>query len=62
MGSWKVISYISPLTYYTDLARYSVEGTCYFNPTIDLLALFGFSILFFTVAVRLHKKGLSKRF
>ncbi len=62
MGSWRVISYISPLTYYTDLARYSVGGTCYFNPTIDLLALLGFSILFFTVAVRLHKKGLSKRF
>ncbi len=62
MGNWKIISYISPLTYYTDLARYSVEGTCYFNPTIDLLALLGFSILFFTVAVILHKKGLSRRF
>ncbi len=62
MGSWKIISYISPLTYYTDLARYSIGGTYYFNPTIDLLALLGFSILFFTIAVILHKKGLSRRF
>lgn len=62
MGKWKVISYISPLTYYTDLARYSVEGTNYFSPVVDLLALLGFSILFFFIAIRWHKKSLTKRF
>ena len=62
MGKWKVISYISPLTYYTDLARYSVEGTNYFSPVVDLLALLGFSVLFFIVAIRWHKKSLAKRF
>ena len=62
MGKWKVISYISPLTYYTDLARYSVEGTNYFSPVVDLLALLGFSILFFFIAIIWHRKSLTKRF
>ena len=62
MGKWKVISYISPLTYYTDLVRYSVEGTNYFSPVVDLLALLGFGVLFFIVAIRWHKKSLARRF
>lgn len=62
MGNWRVISYISPLTYYTDLARYSVAGMNYFNPAVDLLVLFGFGIIFFVIAVKWHKKSLSKRF
>ena len=62
MGKWKFISYISPLTYYIDLARYSVEGTNNFSPGIDLLALLGFSILFFNIAIRWHKKSLAIRF
>ena len=62
MGKWKFISYISPLTYYTDLARYSIGGTNNFSPIVDLLALLGFSILFFIIAIRWHKKSLTKRF
>ena len=62
MNSFKTISYISPLTYYTDLARYSIQGTSYFNPVIDLLALLCFSVLFFTIAIKWHKKSLAKRF
>jgi ABC-2 type transport system permease protein len=62
MGNWKFISYISPLTYYTDLARHSISGASSFSPTADLLALLGFSILFFTVAIGWHKKSLAKRF
>ena len=62
MGDWKIISYISPLTYYTDLARYSVDGANYFTPAVDLLALLGFSVLFFVIAVKWHEKSLAKRF
>jgi len=61
MGDWKIISYISPLTYYTDLARYTIGGN-YFSPAIDLLVLLGFNILFFAIAVKWHKKNLAKRF
>lgn len=62
MGSWKFISYISPLTYYTDLARHSISGVSNFGPIVDLLVLIGFSILFFTIAIVWHKKSLTKRF
>ena len=61
MGSWRPISYISPLTYYTDLARYPVGGN-YFAPALDLLVLFGFGALFFVIAVRWHQKSMTKRF
>jgi ABC-2 type transport system permease protein len=62
MGKWKMISFVSPLTYYTDLARYSVDGSNYFSPQFDLLALIAFSVLLFLTAIVLHKKSLSKRF
>jgi len=61
MGNWKIISYISPLTYYTDLARSSVDKN-YFPPAVDLLALAGFAVLFFVVAVKWHQKSVAKRF
>jgi ABC-2 type transport system permease protein len=62
MGKWKVISFISPLTYYVDLARYAVNGSSYFTPRFDIAALVGFSVLLFFAAVRLHGKSLPKRF
>ncbi len=62
MGNLKIVSYISPLTYYTDLARFSVDGTNHFTPATDLLMLLCFSILFFIIAIKWHKKSLAKRF
>jgi ABC-2 type transport system permease protein len=62
MGSFKFISYISPLTYYTDLARHSVQGSSNFNPGISLLVILGFGISFFLLAIKFHKKSLAKRF
>ena len=58
----RLISFISPLTYYTDIARYSIEGSSYFSPILDLLILSGFTTLFFAVAIIWHKKSLTKRF
>ena len=62
MGSWKILSYISPLTYYTDIVRTSVGDTSYFGVVIDMLIILGFGILFFILAILWHKKNLSKRF
>ena len=62
MGGFKILSYISPLTYFTDLARYSIEGTSYFMPVLDIIALFAFTVIFFMLSVTWHKKSLSKRF
>jgi len=61
-GASRFISFISPLTYYTDIARYSVEGISYFSPVLNLLVLSGFTALFFAVAIIWHKKSLAKRF
>lgn len=62
MGKFKIISYISPLTYYIDLVRLSIQGKSHFMPIVDILALIGFIILFFVVAVKWHRKSLVKRF
>jgi ABC-2 type transport system permease protein len=62
MGNFKMLSYISPLTYFTDLARYSVQGTSYFTPIFDIMALIVFTAVFFMISVVWHKKSLSKRF
>jgi len=61
-GTSRLISFISPLTYYTDIARHSIEGSSYLSPILDLLVLSGFTTLFFIVAIIWHKKSLSKRF
>ena len=62
MGSFKVLSFISPLTYYVDLIRYSVEGASQFLPIVDLIALFGFAVILFIASVKWHEKSLDKRF
>jgi ABC-2 type transport system permease protein len=62
MGAWKILAYISPLTYYTDIARGSVGDVSHFGLAVDLLVLLGFGILFFILAIVWHKKNLSKRF
>jgi ABC-type polysaccharide/polyol phosphate export permease len=62
MGSAVRISYISPLTYYVDSVRWSVEGAGYFTPAVDILILAGFSVVFVGVAILLHQKNLDKRF
>jgi ABC-2 type transport system permease protein len=62
MGKFKILSFFSPLTYYTDLIRYSIQGTSEFSPFINLLILFILAIFLFVVSVRWHKKNLDKRF
>jgi ABC-2 type transport system permease protein len=62
MGNLKTISFFSPLTYYTDLLRGYVENNGYFNLGTNLLALLVFSIVFFILAIILHKKSMPKRF
>ncbi|MBI2908003.1 MAG: ABC transporter permease [Chloroflexi bacterium] len=55
------ITFISPLTYFTDLARYSMGGENYFPIGIDFLALVIFSVGGWIIAVSLHNKTVPKR-
>ena len=62
MGKLKILSFFSPLTYYTDLARYSMQGVSLFSPFVNILILFVFTILLFLFSLIWHHKSLDKRF
>jgi len=62
MGGFKILSYFSPLTYFVDLARHSIQRVSYFTSFVDLIVLFGFAILLFIVSIKWHEKSLAKRF
>lgn len=57
----KTISSISPLTYFTDLARYSIQGVSYYPIELDLIALVAFAIVFLVTAVKVHEHTMQKR-
>jgi ABC-2 type transport system permease protein len=57
----KALSSISPLTYFVDLARYSIRGTSYYPLAVDILALIAFTIGFLFVAMKIHEHTILKR-
>jgi ABC-2 type transport system permease protein len=57
----QAISSISPLTYFVDLARYSIQGTSYYPIAVDILVLIGFTIAFLFVAIKIHEHTILKR-
>ena len=58
----QVLAFVSPLTYFTDLVRYSLGGGHYLSITVDLLALVGFTLLITLAAVSYHRHSLPRRF
>ena len=57
----KTISSISPLTYFTDLARYSIQGNSYYPIELDLMVLVAFAIIFLVTAIKIHERTMQKR-
>jgi len=57
----QAIASISPLTYFTDLARYSIQGTSYYSIAIDILALIAFTAAFLFIAIKIHERTILKR-
>jgi len=57
----RAISYISPLTYFTDIARYAAGHGSYLPLYADFLAILAFTFVFWVVAVKLHNKTLPLR-
>ncbi len=55
------ISFLSPLTYFTDLTRYSLHGSSYLSLGVDLAVLIGFSVLFMALAIKLHQRTMPRR-
>jgi ABC-2 type transport system permease protein len=60
-GWGQAIAYISPLTYFTDIARSSIQGQSHLPVVVDFLALLGFTALFLAVAMKMHQKTMPKR-
>ncbi len=60
-GVARSVCFISPLTYFTDLARYATGSVSYFPVTVGLLAIIGFTVASWIVAVNLHNRTLPKR-
>jgi len=58
----KIVASLSPLTYFTDLARYAINGISYYSVSADLLVLAAFISVFLVSSVKLHEKFLPQRF
>lgn len=62
LPAWgKTISSISPLTYFTDLARHSIQGRSYHPVELDLILLVVFAIVFLVAAIKIHERTIQKR-
>jgi ABC-2 type transport system permease protein len=62
LPAWgQAIAYISPLTYFTDIARSCIQGREHLPLVIDFLALLGFTALFLAVAMKLHQRTMPRR-
>jgi ABC-2 type transport system permease protein len=62
MPPWGLaLAAISPLTYFTDIVRYSFNNGNYFAVSTDITALFIFTILFAVAAMYLHKRTMPGR-
>jgi ABC-2 type transport system permease protein len=55
------IAYISPLTYFTDIARNSIQGKGHLPIAVDFLVLIAFTVLFLVVAMKMHQRTMPKR-
>ncbi len=62
LPSWgQALASLSPLTYITDLCRYSFQGVGYYPVMVDIGALLGFLVVFMAIAIKLHTRSLPKR-
>ncbi|BAI60756.1 ABC transporter permease protein [Methanocella paludicola SANAE] len=62
MPEWgRLVAYFSPLTYYTDLVRYTTDGISYFPILVDFTAIAVFTLIFIVAAIKIHEKVLTQR-
>ncbi len=62
LPTWgKVISMLSPLTYFTDVARASFGMESFLPIYTDFIVLLSFSIAFLVLSIKLHERALLSR-
>jgi ABC-2 type transport system permease protein len=57
----KTISSISPLPYFTDLAKYSIQGNSYYPIELNIIVLIAFTAAFLFTAIKIHERTIQKR-
>jgi ABC-2 type transport system permease protein len=62
MPSWgRLIALFSPLTYLTDLIRYSIQGVSFYPVLLDFVAIILFMAIFMALAMVIHTRNMPKR-
>ena len=62
LPSWgQAIAYISPLTYFTDIARNCIQGQGYLPLALDFAVLIAFTTVFLVVAMKMHQRTMPRR-
>ncbi|NWF77957.1 MAG: ABC transporter permease [Chloroflexi bacterium] len=62
LPAWgQAISYISPLTYFTDIARSCIQNRGHLPLALDFGVLIAFTALFLLVAMKLHQRTMPRR-
>ena len=62
LPAWgQALAYISPLTYFTDIARNCIQGRGYLPLALDFGVLIAFTVLFLVVAMKLHQRTMPRR-
>ena len=57
----RIVANISPLTYFTDLARYATGGQNFYSVPVNLGAISFFTLISWIIAVKLHNRTLPMR-
>ncbi|MGQ9546859.1 MAG: ABC transporter permease [Dehalococcoidia bacterium] len=62
LPAWgQAIAYISPLTYFTDIARGCIQGQGHLALAVDFAVLIAFTVLFLLVSTKLHRRTMPRR-
>ena len=62
MPNWgRILAFISPLTYFTDISRHLILNAGYFPIALDISVIAIFTLLFSITAIKIHEKTLPKR-
>ncbi|WP_457550316.1 ABC transporter permease [Archaeoglobus sp.] len=57
----RLFAFLSPLTYFTDIARFCLGLKPFLPIYVDFAVLIGYTLLLFGLSVKLHEKSLLKR-
>ncbi len=57
----KIVSLISPLTYFTDISRHIILGKGCCPIIVDVIAIMAFTVAFMVAAMKIHERTLSRR-